>query len=220
MSKQTNFLRHTLLATALCASTFAASAANAYTINFDNLADGALANADAVALANGVTFASGQLTDILDPITFDVIGQHWLADPAYSIYASNPSAIGWGTAPSGNRALDGRYDQVLVQFAQPTQLTDFSVAMDNSSYGFPANVNLLFLDANGQTVHSDSFQQNITTSFGVNFLTPTTVSAVLLPSGKFYDNVTVTAVPVPAALVLFSSGLLGLVGLARKRAQS
>ena len=104
-----------------------------------------------------------------------------------------------------------------MQFAQPIQLTGFSVAMDNSSYGFPANVNLLFLDTNGQTVQpSGSFQQNITTGFGVTFLAPATVSAVLLPSGKFYDNITVTAVPVPAAAWLLGSGLLGFVGVARR----
>lgn len=214
MSKRTPFLQQTLLAAAMCASTFVASAAT-YTINFDKLTDGALASADAIAQAHGVTFASGQLTDIVDPVTFDVIGQHWLADPAYSIYASSPSSIGWGAAPSGQIAIDGRYDQVLMQFAAPVQLTHFSVAMDNSSFGFPANVDLLFLDANGQIVRSDSFQQNITSSFDANFLAPTTVSAVLLPSGKFYDNIGVTAVPVPAAWALLSSGLM-LFGFARR----
>ena len=36
-------------------------------------------------------------------------------------------------------------------------------------------------------------------------------------SGVFYDNLNVSAVPVPAAAWLFGSGLLGLVGVARRR---
>lgn len=36
-------------------------------------------------------------------------------------------------------------------------------------------------------------------------------------SGVFYDNLNVSAVPVPAAVWLFGSGLLGLVGVARRR---
>ena len=36
-------------------------------------------------------------------------------------------------------------------------------------------------------------------------------------SGMFYDNVNFSVVPVPAAVWLFGSGLLGLVGVARRR---
>jgi len=36
-------------------------------------------------------------------------------------------------------------------------------------------------------------------------------------SGNLYDNINVSAVPVPAAVWLFGSGLLGLVGVARRR---
>ena len=40
------------------------------------------------------------------------------------------------------------------------------------------------------------------------------------PSSVFYDNLSfaeVSAIPVPAAVWLFGSGLLGLVGVARRR---
>ena len=46
------------------------------------------------------------------------------------------------------------------------------------------------------------------------------VSTNYTPSGVFYDNLEfdqVSAVPVPAAVWLFGSGLLGLVGVARRR---
>jgi hypothetical protein len=36
-------------------------------------------------------------------------------------------------------------------------------------------------------------------------------------SGVFYDNLNVSTIPVPAAVWLFGSGLLGLVGVARRR---
>ena len=46
------------------------------------------------------------------------------------------------------------------------------------------------------------------------------VSTNNLPSGVFYDNLVfaeVSQVPVPAAVWLFGSGLIGLVGVARRR---
>ena len=39
-------------------------------------------------------------------------------------------------------------------------------------------------------------------------------------TGVFYDNLNFAAVPVPAAVWLFGSGLLGLVGVARRRKQA
>jgi hypothetical protein len=43
------------------------------------------------------------------------------------------------------------------------------------------------------------------------------VSSILLPSGAFYDNIAVAAVPVPAAVWLFGSAMSALVGLSRRR---
>ena len=50
--------------------------ASAYTINLDGITSGANANSDAVALANGVNFASAYLANTFDE-NFNVIGQHW-----------------------------------------------------------------------------------------------------------------------------------------------
>ncbi len=206
MFKQSTLMRTLMVAIGLSisVSTWAAS----YTLNFDALAAGSNANADMVAQANGVSFASSYKDDILDA-SFNVIGQHWLAyndavdqlgiDPA--IFVREPSPIGWGTAPSGANALDARFDQVMLHFAVPTQLTHFSIALAQGGYaGYLGSSNLLFLDANGvQIAQSADFNQATDLGVSVDFVTPTIVSAVVLPAGKFYDTLSVSAVPVPEA---------------------
>lgn len=223
MFKKTTLLR-ALFAAAICTSSFAASAAS-YTINFDAIASGSNANTDQVAQANGVSFASGQLVDTLDA-NYDVIGTHWAAysmamdyvDP--SIFAQNSSNQGWGAAPSGTNALDARFDQVMVQFANPTQLSSFSFDLDHSGYGNLQAVNVLFLDANGNTVFTSAdFDQTTTTHFNQSFASAMTVSAVLMTSGKLYDNISVTAVPEPESYAMLLAGmfLTGLVTYRRKK---
>jgi hypothetical protein len=44
------------------------------------------------------------------------------------------------------------------------------------------------------------------------------VKNIVLASGTFYDNISVSAVPVPSAVWLFGSALAGLVGLRRRKA--
>lgn len=215
-----------LFAIALSTSSFAASAAQ-YTINFDLLPSGANANLDQVAINNGVTFASGHLVDTLDA-DFNVIGQHWAAysmavdntDP--SIFAQNSVDLGRGAAPSGANTLDGRFDQVLVQFSNPTQLNSFSFNLDSTSYGNPQATNVLFLDKDGNTIFtSNDYFQASTTSFNQSFAPALTVSAVLLTSGKLYDNFTISAMPVPEsdtyAMMLAGLGLMGLVSRRRNK---
>lgn len=203
----------------LAGAALAAPAAGAYTITFDGLANGAVANGDAVALANGVSFSSGTLADIYDA-DWNVVGQHWITDAtAGALVAANPTLIGWGTTPSAANGLDARFDQVLMQFAAPLQLSSFSFATDNSSFGFPGYTHLEFLDANGQTIATSAdFIQAATTSFTADFsASPLTVSGVLLPAGKFYDDVSVTAVPEPGTTALMVSGLLLLGAVTRRQ---
>jgi hypothetical protein len=225
MFKKSNLLS-ALLAIAVSTSSFAASASQ-FTINFDLLSSGANANLDQVATANGVSFASGHLADTLDA-NDNVIGQHWVAyslvndsiDP--SIFAQNPSDFGYGAAPSGTKALDARFDQVLVQFANPTQLSSFSFNLDSSSYGNLQASNVLFLDQNGNTIFtSNDYFQASTTTFNQSFASSLTVSAVLLTSGKLYDNITIAAVPEADnyAMLLTGLGILGFMSRRRKNEQ-
>ena len=67
----------------------------------------------------------------------------------------------------------------------------------------------------------------ITTDDWMTFTWTTTLDAGFLDVGLrntladtysiAYDNFTITAVPVPAAVWLFGSGLIGLVGIARRK---
>ena len=220
MFKKSNLLS-ALLTIVISTSSFAASASQ-FTINFDLLSSGANANLDQVAIDNGVSFASGHLADILDA-NDNVIGQHWVAysmvndntDP--SIFAQNSANLGWGAAPSGTNALDARFDQVLVQFANPTQLSSFSFNLDKTSYGNPQATNVLFLDQNGNIIFtSNDYFQASTTTFNQSFASSLTVSAVLLTSGKLYDNLTVAAVPEAESYAMFLTGL-GILGFMSRR---
>ena len=49
--------------------------------------------------------------------------------------------------------------------------------------------------------------------FGFN-----TIGTEYQDSGVYYDNINFRPVPVPAALWLFGSGLIGLIGIARRKA--
>jgi hypothetical protein len=219
MFKKSNLLS-ALLTIVVSTSSFAASASQ-FTINFDLLSSGANANLDQVAIDNGVSFSSGHLVDTVDA-NFNVIGQHWAAyslvndniDP--SIFAQNTVSLGWGAAPSGTNALDARLDQVLVQFANPTQLSSFSFNLDSSSYGNLAPQNVLFLDQNGNTIFTSNNYFQASTTFNQSFASALTVSAVLLTSGKFYDNITIAAVPEANNYAMFLTGL-GILGFMSRR---
>lgn len=229
MLKQSILLPRLLAGLLLSASTLCASAASmSYTMNFDSLSSGADPGSDPTATALGVTFGSGFLTPDLDangdPIV-DINGDpipgftHWEAYPGVSLAVGNPSAAGFGPAPSPNNAIDGRYDIILVQLAHPTLLNGFSTAMAiGTGFGSPFDVHLSFLDANGKTLfNSADYLQNATTGIGLGF-GPTLVSEILLPGNVFYDNVTLSVVPAPATIWLIGAGLLALIRSASRKA--
>ena len=223
MSKQSNFPRRTLSAFILCASVFGASAAQAsYYFNFDGVTAGTTANAAIGTAFPNVSFANAVFAPNLDIYGSDIPGtEHWQvdADPTTpAVIVENPLSYSRGAAPSGTNALNALWQPVLMQFSTPINLSSFAATQENSSFGLLAPAHLLFLDSAGAVLKDVAFDQTIpgftitTGAFSGN------VSSIVLPSGKFYDNmnVNVSAVPIPAAWVLLSSGLMFL-GYKRKR---
>lgn len=207
-----------------------ASGAQAYTISFDTLASGALANTDPVAAAHGITFASVFKTEDLDSFGDPIPNQfHWEVyrnpdnSETYPITVLNPLSpidYGYGAPPSPPNALNSLLDQIMMSFATPKTLTGLALKLDTSSYGDLSALNILLLDANGKEIEAlPEFFPTGPSTLDYNF-SPILVSAILIPSSsKLYDDITITETPVPAALPLFASGLgaLGLIAYRRKR---
>jgi len=204
-----------------------ATGAAAYTIGFDGLSAGARANDDAVAQSHGVSFASAFLTADLDADGNEILDADGKLVPGFTHFAAyddsdirvgRPADAGYGTFTS--LAIDARFDQVLVRFDHPTQLARFSFSADGSDFGNLQAQQLLFLDAAGKTVQTSTppFYQPGLLSFGYGLAPSVQVSSVLLTAGKFYDNVTITAVPEAQTWLMMMVGLAAVGCLARCRA--
>ncbi len=194
---------------------------------FDGAASGATANSLGSAANCGFTFTEGVLVADLDANGNPIVDQfglpipgpdsHWETDPTGSaIFVTNPTSIGRGSAPSPSNALNAVDRQVLMMLSAPLAHAQFSVTLDNSTFGDPLNY-FMFLSDTGHVTQQSAFNQGgsgtVLTFFADN------VAGILLPSNKLYDNISVSAVPLPAALPLLFSGL-GLFGaFGRRRAR-
>ena len=86
----------------------------------------------------------------------------------------------------------------------------------------PVPGGLITLDTSEGALSTDWNRYSITFEVLPNFANQrlqfgfSTLTGNDVPSGNFYDNVNLSAVPVPAAVWLFGSGLIGLIGIARR----
>lgn len=191
------------------------------TMNFDSLVAGTSANSDPVAMALGITFHNAAFLPNKDSDGIDIPGtEHWQIDPTVPdlVTAENASLQGWGVAPSGDNALDARWSFILMDFASASDIVSFSAILPNSTYGNLGTSDILFLNAAGGTLYDLAYSQG---SPLATLNLPTTLQGVkdiVLASGTLYDNISITAVPVPGAVWLFGTALAGLIGLRRHKA--
>ena len=131
----------------------------------------------------------------------------------------NPTLYGRGNAPSPTNALNGLDQEILVQFNQAYDLSSFGFTLENSSFGVPfAAVSFVSGASTVLTVGLDQTVSGFVFSQGA----VSGVTGVVLPGGKFYDNVTVSgnaaAVPEPSTwAALVGVAALGAAALRRRR---
>ncbi|MCX7085037.1 MAG: PEP-CTERM sorting domain-containing protein [Methylococcales bacterium] len=194
-----------------------AQSTQASIIDFDSIAAGSDASTDAVAVASGIAINTAVFLPNLDVDGIAISGtEHWQID-TFVATAENTSLQGWGTAPSGANALDARPQPILLSFSSPTDLGGFSFQLPDSTFGNPPPNDVLFLDAAGITLYDLAYNQGVALATVSLPTTLSGVSQILLPSGTFYDNINVAAVPVPGAIWLFGSAIMGFLGLRRNK---
>lgn len=206
------------LAISLIAVASATAQASMVNINFDQIAAGSLASS---AAPKGIEFFQAHYLNDVDEYGDEIPNTaKWQIDTlnnaATPVTVENPLANDYGPAPSGSNALDARWQPVLLHFATPSHLQQFSVTLDNSTLGDILPSSLFFLGDHKTILGELSFDQTLpglTASWTGSLLG---VRDIVLPSGAFYDDMTITTVPVPASLPLLLSAL-GMMVLARSR---
>ncbi|HEY6529900.1 MAG TPA: hypothetical protein VIZ65_14520 [Cellvibrionaceae bacterium] len=203
---------------ALCTLAANQSFAASVEINFDSVVAGSTANS---AAPSGVTFYQAHYVNDLDTFGDEIPNtQKWQIDTfndvSTPVTVDNPLSFNYGASDSGSNALNALWQPVLMHFDAAINLTEFSVVLDNSSYGDLTPSSLYFLDSNKNILGQLAFDQSVPGAV-VTLTAPVNgVRNVLLASGAFYDTIQISSVPLPPTLALFLSGLV-LFGIIKPR---
>lgn len=199
------------------------SQAQSTRIEFDSLASGDPAN---LAAPSFLQFNEGTFSPDYDA-DGDVIpgSERWrILDGAAPIVVRDPQSYDRGIAPSGTLALDSVFQPTLINFTSRQLLTEFSVTLDNDSYGDPnAVIQFFSAGADGNSLLASIPVDQTVPGFTAKLdRSLSDVDTIVLPSGALYDNVSLSVVPEPGkqALALVGAGALGIALLRRKGAKS
>ncbi|MEO8630129.1 MAG: hypothetical protein ABI612_18840 [Betaproteobacteria bacterium] len=164
--------------------------ARAAVLDFDAVASGTLANAAAPA---GISFVGAVFLPDVDAFGDDIPGtEKWRADPdAPAVTVDDPNDFSFANAPSPKNVLNARFGPVLLQFASPYTLASFSTILDRSSFGSLVSLDIEFLDVLGRVLKTLATEQSVPGYVAALTAPIGGVSAILLPGGAFYDNISV-----------------------------
>jgi hypothetical protein len=198
-----------------------AAGANAVPIflNFDGVASGSTANS--AAAGSGLRFDLGAFLPELDAFGDPIPGSDaYRVDPTAvdDVRVSNPNARGYGNAPSPVNALDALDQGVLITFDTPVDISAFAVALDLSAFGFPGNFDIVFQDQDGGVLQLLPTAQSVPGFVAALSGPLLDVASIYLPSGAYYDNLSLT-VPEPALGLVLGLGLAMVSGASRRRAR-
>jgi len=194
--------------------------ASIFTLSVSRVSDAALVVFDNLADYNGNTGSELFLIDFNGSPDTRVDGSTISSLATFtSPEASDPSEVDWSSdALTDAGSIFVGVGPLAIEFSSPV----FALALDFLSAAEQETVNLF--DSSAASLGS-VVAPNASGFFGV--VSDTAIASVLITPGGpsatpdrfFIDNLRANApVPIPAALYLFASGLIGLFGMARRKA--